>query len=148
MKVILKQDLRTLGQAGEVVDVSGGHARNYLLPGGLAIKATQGAMADAEAMARARRSREAQNHAEALERKAELERTPVQLSANADDEGTLYGSVGSTAIARAVRDQLGVALEKKRVQLPQPLKQTGTHQVDLQVHGDVHASLSVEVTPA
>ncbi len=102
MKVILKQDVDNLGDAGEIVDVAAGYGNNYLVPRGLAMRATRGAVADAEAIARARRKREARNLAEAEEQRERLETGRVTIPANAGEDGTLYGSVGNREIAEAL----------------------------------------------
>lgn len=145
MKVILKQDVDNLGDAGEIVDVADGYGNNFLVPRGLAMRATKGAIADAQAIARARAQREARSTAEAEERKAQLETRPVTVTANAGDDGTLYGSVGNNAIARAIREQLGVQVDRRRIPMERPLKELGMHDVVVRVHGDVQATVRVEV---
>ena len=145
MKLILKRDVANLGEAGDVVDVADGYGNNYLMPRGLAMRATKGAMADAEAITRARRQREARNVAEAQAQQAELERRPVDGRANAGEDGTLYGSIGTTAIARAVSEQLGVAIDRRKISLDRPLKELGEHQVPVRVHRDVTAQVRVVV---
>jgi large subunit ribosomal protein L9 len=145
MKLILKRDVDNLGEAGDVVDVADGYGNNYLMPRGLAMRATKGAMADAEAIGRARRKREARNVAEAQAQQGELERRPVTVRANAGEDGTLYGSIGTTAIARAVSDQLGVAIDRRKISLDRPLKELGEHQVPVRIHRDVTAQVRVVV---
>src|SRR5690606_36568286 len=111
MKVILKQDVANLGHAGEIVDVRDGYGNNYLVPRGLAMRATKGALKDAEAIARARAKRAAATLAEAEKTRELLEERAVTIPAKAGEDGTLYGSVGNTAIAQAVREQLGVQID-------------------------------------
>lgn len=147
MKVILKRDIDNLGEAGDVIDVADGYGNNFLVPRGLAMRATKGALADAEAMSRSRQRRAERTRAQAEEIKAALERAPVVLSENADDDGTLYGSVGVTALTKAIGEQLGQDVEKKRVRLERPIKETGVHDVPVQVHADVVATVRVEVAP-
>src|SRR5688500_7669154 len=115
MKIILKQDVPNLGGAGDIVDVADGYGNNYLLPRTLA---------DAEAV------------------KARLERKPVQISAKAGEDGTLFGSVGNTAVATAVQEQLGVPIDRRRIHLERPFKHLGTHDVDVRVHPEVLATIS------
>ncbi|QBI20047.1 50S ribosomal protein L9 [Egibacter rhizosphaerae] len=148
MKVILKRDVDNLGEAGDVVDVANGYGNNYLVPRGLAMRATKGALADAEAMQRSRQRRAERSRAAAEEQQAELERAPVVLTANADDEGTLYGSVGVTQVAKGISEQLGAKVEKKRIRLDRPIKETGVHDVPVQLHADVVATVRVEIAPA
>lgn len=145
MKLILKRDVENLGEAGDVVEVADGYGNNFLMPRGLAMRASKGALADAEAITRARRKREARNVAEAQERQAELERRPVTVQANAGEDGTLYGSIGTTAIANAVKDQLGIAIDRRKIMLDRPLKELGEHQVGVRIHRDVDATLRVVV---
>jgi large subunit ribosomal protein L9 len=145
MKLILTHDVENLGEAGEVVEVADGYGNNFLMPRGLAMRASKGALADAEAISRARRKREARNVAEAQERRAELERRPVTVRANAGEDGTLYGSIGTTAIAGAVKDQLGVVIDRRKIMLDRPLKELGEHEVGIRIHRDVDATLRVVV---
>jgi large subunit ribosomal protein L9 len=145
MKLILTRDVENLGEAGEVVEVADGYGNNFLMPRGLAMRASKGALADAEAISRARRKREARTVAEAQERQAELERRPVTVHANAGEDGTLYGSIGTTAIANAVKDQLGIVIDRRKILLDKPLKELGEHQVGVRIHRDVDATLHVVV---
>ncbi|HSK92407.1 MAG TPA: 50S ribosomal protein L9 [Euzebyales bacterium] len=145
MKIILKQDVPNLGDAGEIVEVADGYGNNYLMPRGMAMRVTRGAVADAEAIARSRRKREARTMAEAQERKTALERRPVTVTANAGEDGTLYGSIGTNAIAKAVRDQLGIPVDRRRITLERPLKELGEHTVDVKVHREVAATIRVVV---
>lgn len=145
MKVILKQDVANLGNAGQIVDVADGYGNNYLMPRGLAMRVTKGAVADAEAISRTRRKREAKTLAEAEERKAALEARQVIVAANAGEDGTLYGSIGTTAIAKAVRDQLGVPVDRRRINLERPLKELGEHEIPVRVHRDLRATIKVVI---
>jgi large subunit ribosomal protein L9 len=145
MKVILKQDVDNLGDAGEIVDVADGYGNNYLMPRGMAMRVTKGAVADAEAIARSRRKREARTLAEAAERRTGLERRPITVTANAGEDGTLYGSIGTTLIAKAASEQLGIPVDRRRIVLERPLKELGEHEVAVRVHRDVSATLRVVV---
>jgi large subunit ribosomal protein L9 len=145
MKVILKQDVANLGNAGQIVDVADGYGNNFLMPRGMAMRVTKGAVADAEAIARSRRKREAHTLAEAQERRAALERRPITVTANAGEDGTLYGSIGTTAIAKAATEQLGVPVDRRRIVLERPLKELGEHSVPVRVHREVTATVRVVV---
>ncbi|CAN5809402.1 50S ribosomal protein L9 [soil metagenome] len=145
MKLILKRDVDNLGDAGDIVDVADGYGNNFLMPRGLAMPVTKGAVADAEAISRARNKREARSVADAQGRRAELERRPVTVNANAGEDGTLYGSIGTTAIAKAVADQLGVKVDRRKIVLDKPLKELGEHQVPVRVYREVTADLRVVV---
>lgn len=147
MKVILKQDVENLGDAGEIVDVADGYGMNYLVPRGLAMRASKGAVKDAEAIARARGKRAAQSLSEAQQRAAEIERGHVVLSARAGEDGQLYGSVGVGAIAKAASQQLGTNVDRKSLELDRPIKTTGQHDITVRVHRDVTATLRVEIAP-
>lgn len=145
MKVILKQDVDNVGDAGDIVDVADGFGNNFLVPRGLAMRATKGAIADAQAITRSRNKRETRNAAEANERKAALEARPVTVTASAGEDGTLYGSVGNSAVAKAINDQLGIKIDRRRIPMERPLKTLGSHDVVVRIHGDVHANVAVEV---
>jgi large subunit ribosomal protein L9 len=145
MKVILKQDVENLGDAGEIVDVADGYGNNYLMPHGLAMRASKGALADAEAIARTRAKREARNVEEAEQLKGTLEGKLISIPAKAGADGTLYGSVGNAMIAEAVKEQTGHALDRRKVVLDKPLKSVGEHEVTAKIHGDVTATLRVVI---
>ena len=145
MKVILKQDVPNLGGAGDVVDVADGFGNNYLVPRNLAMRASKGAAKDAEAMRQARVKRQAKTLGEAEELKATLESRPVTISAKAGEDGTLYGSVGNSAVATAISDQLGVKVDRRRVPMDKPFKNLGTHEVEVRIHPEVTATIRVEV---
>jgi large subunit ribosomal protein L9 len=145
MKVILKQDVSNLGDAGDIVDVADGYGNNYLLPRGLAMPATKGAVKDAEAIRQARSKREARNQEEAEELRERIEATPVEIPAKAGEDGTLYGSVGNAAVAEAVAAQLGITVDRRRIPLERPLKQLGEHEVEVRLHPEVTATIRVHV---
>ncbi|CAN5599204.1 MAG: 50S ribosomal protein L9 [Actinomycetota bacterium] len=145
MKVILKQDVDNLGGAGDVVDVADGYGNNYLMPRNLAMRATRGALADADAMRAARGKREARNLGEAQQLKARLEAKQVSIPAKAGEDGTLYGSVGNTAVAAAVNQQLGVPIDRRRIPLERPFKELGEHEVPVRIHPELTATLRVAI---
>lgn len=145
MKVILKQDVDNLGDAGEIVTVADGYGNNYLMPRGLAMRASKGAIADAEAISASRAKREARSREEAEELRDRLEARVVQIPAKAGEDGTLYGSVGNAIIASAVREQLGFPVDRRRVPLERPIKQLGEHVVGVRLHADVVADIRVEI---
>jgi large subunit ribosomal protein L9 len=145
VKLILKAPVDNLGGAGDVVDVADGYANNYLVPRGLAMRASKGALADAEAMRAARTKREASTMDEASRLRETLEAAPIQLRARAGEDGTLFGSIGTSAIAEALRTQWGVVIERRQISLPRPLKMTGVHEVQARIHPQVTATLRVEV---
>ena len=145
MKVILKQDVPDLGDAGEIVEVADGYGNNYLMPRGLAMRATRGAVADAQTIRAARAKREARNREEAEKLQSALEQRAVQIPAKAGSDGTLYGSVTNVQIAEAVSKQLHFPLDRRRVPLERPIKELGEHEVEVRLHPEVLATIRVEV---
>lgn len=144
MKVILKQEVDNLGLAGDVVDVADGYGRNFLLPRGMAIVATRGAMREAEALTRARKAVEAKTIDSAQASKEAIENRVLQVKARVDERGHLYGSVGVGDIHRVLRER-GHQIEKKRIDLRSSIKEIGTYEVPIQVHPQVEAIATVEV---
>ncbi|MPZ71634.1 MAG: 50S ribosomal protein L9 [Nitriliruptorales bacterium] len=145
MKVILKQDVPNLGGAGEIVEVADGYGNNFLVPRNLAMLASKGAAKDAEAMRQARVKREAKTLGEAQELKERLEARSVTVNAKAGEDGTLYGSVGNAVVAAAIKEQLGVPVDRRRVPMDKPFKHLGTHEVEVRIHPEVTATIRVEV---
>lgn len=145
MKVILVQPVRGLGEAGAVVEVAAGHARNLLLPRGLAEEATPANLARRDAMvARAATRAERERH-QAQELAGRLAGRTVRVEARAGSSGRLFGSVTAADVAAAVQRDLGMVLDRRRIDLPEPLKVVGAYPVRAQLHGDVHAEFTVEV---
>ncbi len=146
-QAILLRDVDALGGRGEVVDVSPGYLRNYLVPRKLAQPATDASIAESrrreEAVERA--ATEAAGKAE--ETAALLRKTVLTISHQAGDDGRLFGSVTSQEIADAVRQARGVRLDKRRVQLDEPIRTTGTHMVTVEVSDGVTAAIKTIVTP-
>ena len=145
MKVILKQDVANLGGAGDIVEVADGYGNNYLMPRNLAMLASSGAVKDADAMRNARVKREAKTMGEAQELKERLEARAVTVTAKAGEDGTLYGSVGNTAVAAAIKDQLGISVDRRRIPMDKPFKHLGTEEIDVRIHPEVTATIRVEV---
>jgi len=145
VKVILRSDVSNVGRKGDVLEVSDGFARNYLVPKGLAMRATDGAMAQAAAMRRARDLKEAKDRAGAEEVARRLTPVVIRIPARAGAEGRLFGSVTAADIVEAVAGQTGVTVDRRRLHLDEPIKSLGTHDVPLKLHADVEAHLQVEV---
>ena len=148
MKVILKQDIERVGDAGDIVTVADGYANNYLVPRNLAMKASPGAVADAEAIRAARIKREAKTLSELQEVKARLEATTVRIEAKAGEDGTLYGSVGTSSVADAIRAASGVQVDKRKIALDKPIKHTGDLDLEIKLHRDLTATVKVQVVAA
>jgi large subunit ribosomal protein L9 len=146
-QAILLQDVENVGSRGEVIDVSAGYLRNYLVPRKLAQPATTASIADAQ-----RRVEAAERAATEAAEKAEetaglLRKTVLTISHQAGDDGRLFGSVTSQEIADAVRQARGVRLDKRRIQLEEPIRTTGTHMVTVEVADGVSADIKTIVTP-
>ncbi|MEX2323108.1 MAG: 50S ribosomal protein L9 [Acidimicrobiia bacterium] len=148
MKVILVQDVETLGRKGDVVDVADGYARNYLVPRSLAVKATQGAMEDAETV-RAKRAIEEENARRAAEEVAQmLEGGHVVVAVRAADEGKLFGSIGARDVAEAIVKYTGAVVEPDQIRLAGPIKEIGLHTITVRPHPEVSIEITLDVIPA
>ena len=146
-EVILREDVKSLGKAGEMVRVKPGFARNYLLPNGLAYEATEGNKKRIAAESKARAAKGAAERAEAEAQAARLGGLAVTLTGKAGDEGKLFGSITAQDVADALAAQ-GHAIDKRRVELEHPIKTLGDHTVSIRLHADVHAEVRVTVVAA
>jgi large subunit ribosomal protein L9 len=144
MEVILREDVKSLGKAGEMVRVKPGYARNYLLPHGLAYEATEGNKKRIAAETRARGSRHEAERAEAERAAAELSGITITLTGKAGEEGKLFGSITAQDIAAALAAQ-GHQVDRRRIELEHPIKALGSHTVGVRVHPEVHAEVRVSV---
>ena len=145
MRLILRSDVDGVGHKGDVVEVSNGYGRNYLLPRGLAFKATEGAKAQAEAMKRSRDIRDAAARQAAQEVAKQLVASPVSISARVGGDGRLFGSITTADIDSAITAQTGVEIDRKQLSLDEPIKALGTHLVPAKLHADVEFPVTVEV---
>ena len=148
MKIILTNEVSGLGNAGDVVEVRDGYARNYLVPRGLAMRWTKGGEKDVEQIRRARKIHEIATIEQANEVKAKIEDVQVRLKVRAGNGGRLFGSVTPADIATAVKDAGGPEVDKRRVELGAPVKTLGSHKVSVRLHPEVLASFDIEVQPA
>ena len=147
MRVILTSDVEGLGTKGQVVDVAAGYGRNFLLPKKLGIKASEGALKQAEGIRQARADAESREVAAAEAVKLQLADTRIVIAAQAGDEGKLFGSIGVTEIVDAVKNLSSVTLERGAVQLSEPVKSIGLHEITVQLHKEVSFPLIVDVIP-
>ncbi len=145
MRVILRADVDDVGHKGDVVEVADGFARNYLLPKGWAMRASAGAEAQAQAMRRSRQIKDAADRGAAEEIATRLVPATITVSARVGTEGRLFGSVGSSEIADAIATQTGIELDRRRLQLSEPIKSAGTHLVPVKLHPEVEFPVTVEV---
>lgn len=148
MKLILKADVAGVGHRGDIVDVADGYGRNYLVPKGMAMKATKGAETQAAAMRRSRDLKDAEDREAAQEVAKVLVATTVTITAKASPEGKLFGSVTANDIVEAVKEQTGAGLDRRQLQLDEHIKDVGTHQVFAKLHADVAFPLTIEVVAA
>ena len=144
--VILREDVKSLGKAGELVRVKPGSARNYLLPRGLAFEATEGNKKRIAAETRARGARDQAERAEAERFAAALGAISLTLTGKAGEEGKLFGSITAQDIAEALAAQ-GQQVDRRRIELEHPIKTLGHHTVGVRLHADVHAEVRVSVVP-
>lgn len=145
MRVVLREDVDHLGHKGDLLEVADGYARNFLVPRGLAMKATKGIVAQADAMRRSRAARDARDQSSAAELAARLDAATIRLRVRAGEGGKLFGSVTSTDVAEAVQAQTGIDVDRRVIDLPDPIKELGTATLSVRLHPEVVATLHLEV---
>ena len=147
VKVILRESIPSLGEAGEVISVKPGHAHNYLIPQGKAALATEGNVREIEHQKRVVAERVAREIKALGVEKSRLESLRLEVKANVGEEGKLFGSVTAAQIADLIEAQ-GVRLARRKIQLEEPIKEVGEHTVPVRLHKDVVANLKVRVAAA
>ena len=147
MKIILQKEIEKLGAPGDVVDVADGYARNYLVPRGMAIPATKGAVRHAESLRQAHDKRVNAARAEFEALAERLSATPVVVKARAGEEGRLFGSITTADLADEIARQTGEQIDRRAVHLEEPIRSLGTHEVSVRLHPEVLVTLSVQVEP-
>ncbi len=148
MKVLLQKPVEKLGEPGDLVEVSDGYARNYLVPQGMAIKAAKGVVKQAESMKRAHDTRQSKQKTEYEAIASRLIAAGgLRIPARAGEEGRLFGSVTSADIAEAIAAQTGVEVDRKAVHLEEPIRTVGTHEVRVKLFTNVEPVVTVEVVP-
>ncbi|WP_195419275.1 50S ribosomal protein L9 [Collinsella sp. D33t1_170424_A12] len=145
MKVVLLGEIKGKGGEGDVVDVAQGYAENYLFPKKLAVAATKGNLKQLEERRNNIEKREAVRIADANSLKETLEGKSVVVDAKVGDEGILFGSVTSAMIVDAIKDQLGVEVDRKRVELGKAIKVAGSHEVAVSLYREIRATVTVLV---
>jgi large subunit ribosomal protein L9 len=143
--VILRDTVDGLGRKGDICVVADGYARNFLVPRGLAMKATEGSAIQAEAMRRAEALRRAADRADAETIASALAPMVITIKAKAGEGGRLFGSVSAADIAEAIGEQAGVVIDRRTLALDSPLKELGRHEITIRLHSDVEAAVTVEV---
>ena len=148
MKVILIQDVKTLGNKGDIVNTSDGYARNYLFPKKLAIEATPQNLQNLEAV------KEKQNKQKELEKakaKADgdklVEKQPLTITAKAG-KGKLFGAITTMEIASVIEEQIGIKIDKRKIELAEPIKNLGEHKVKVKLHPEVHREINIMIKAA
>ncbi len=146
LKVILRQDVADLGQSGDIVTVRPGYARNFLLPRGMAYEATSANIKQLEEEKRRSEARSKQQKLEAGRRAAQLENVSLTFHANAGDEGKLFGSITSADIAERLKEQgLDFEVDKRDIELEEPIKALGVYNVAVRLHPDVKPEIKIWV---
>jgi large subunit ribosomal protein L9 len=145
MKVVLRNDVKSVGNKGDILDVADGYARNYLLPRGLAFLATDGALDQAERMRWARAKKNSSDRASALLLASQLGNATIKISARAGAEGKLYGSVTPADVIAAIHTQTGIDLDKHHVHLHDHIRTVGTYSVNAKLHPEVDVAITLVV---
>jgi large subunit ribosomal protein L9 len=148
VKIVLRQAVPKLGEVGDIVSVSGGYARNYLIPRGLAAPATKGNVKQAETWSQSRGAKEAKSLAEAGAIKTRLEAQPLRLQSQAGPDGRLFGSITTAQVAEALSKELGVSVDRHTIELAEPIRHLGLHEVQIGLHPDVTATVTIEAVEA
>ena len=146
MKVILTQPVSGLGAAGDVVDVKDGYARNFLLPRKVATPWTKGGQKQVDSITQARAKRALRTAEDAAAAKGRLEGTTISVAARAGQGGRLFGAVTPAEIAEAIVAAGGPQVDKRRIEVPAPIRTVGEHPVHVRLHEDVSADLTITVT--
>jgi large subunit ribosomal protein L9 len=147
MKVILTQDVKKVGKKGEILEVKDGYARNALFPKGLAIEANNVNLNQRKLEQKAEDKRKQQELDEANELKEKLEGKVVTIGIKTGEGGRVFGSVTSKEISESIQETFGVKVDKKKINLPDPIKGLGSTQITIKLHQKVTANVTVAVTP-
>lgn len=145
MKVILIEDVKKIGKKGEIKEVKPGYARNALFPKNLAIEATPENMKEWEAEQAELKRLDAENKAQAEEMKKALEKKKIIIKWKGGSSGKLFGSVNSPEIADAIKEELGLDIDRKKIDLKSPIKETGDYEVTVKLYGATNANVKLEV---
>ncbi len=143
-RVILRTDLSGVGKRGDIIEVADGYARNYLMPKGLALPASDGAVSQAKAMRRARDLRDAADRESAQSIASALVARTIVIPAKAGSEGRLFGSVTTSDIAQAIHVQTNISIDRKKLHV-EPIKVLGTYSVSVKLHSDVEFPVNIDV---
>lgn len=145
MDVILQKDVKNLGSKGDVVKVAEGYGRNYLIPRGLAIEATDKNMAELKMKKKQQKKREERELQEAQNIAKKIDDKRLVLKVKAGEKGRLFGSITTKDIAEKIQSDYGVELDKRKIELAQPIRTLGNYRVEIKIHPGVSATLNVVV---
>jgi large subunit ribosomal protein L9 len=147
MRVILQREVDKLGAPGDVVVVADGYARNYLMPKGLAVPASKGAVRHAERLRQAHEKHVRRNLEEATGLAERLSAAPLRITAKAGEEGRIFGSITVADIAEELERSVGAPIDRKQIHLSEAIRSVGTHEVTVHLHPEVNAVITVEIVP-
>lgn len=147
MQVILREDVKGRGRTGDIINVADGFARNYLIPQGLATLANKGAVEQAKSMQRARAIKLEKEKVGAQELADKLSGTELAITANAGDEGKLFGSITSADIAKEVAKVTGIEIDRRDIAINSQIKTVGEYSASIELHPEVSVDVAIKVTP-
>ncbi len=147
MKLVLNQDVRSLGKRGDVINVSKGYARNYLLPKNLAIYATEQNLVEAEKIKEDRKKKEEEAINIATDLRQTLEDVHIVIAQSSTDEGTLYASITKAQISESIEKFSGTKVQEGIINIPKPVKEIGLHKILLEISDELSIEIDLEVVP-
>ncbi len=145
MKVILIKDVKGTGKKGDIKEVSDGHARNFLIPRGLAKEATSGNVKEHSAQEKAAEKKRQEEIANAKKLKETLENHKFKVSVKAGDSGKLFGAITNKEVAEKIKTELGIKIDKKKIMLNGGIKTTGNHDIVIKLYREINAKIELEV---
>lgn len=145
MKIILTQEVAGVGSAGDVAEVKDGYARNYLIPRGYAMRWTRGSQSQIESLRKVKHDREIRDHDSATAVADQLAAAPIVIEARSGEGGRLFGAVTPSDIADAIKQAVGVTVDRRRVEVSAPIKTLGRHEVRVRLHADLVADVVLDV---
>ena len=146
MKVVFLKDVPNVARAGEMKIIANGYARNYLIPRKLAMQATSGAMSTWEAQAKAEARSQAQTEGELLELAQHLDGREIIVAARTGANERLYGSITTTDIAAEIESATGLAIDRRKIEMEEPIRQLGSYELDIRLAKDIVPKIRVTVT--
>ncbi len=148
MKVILLEDVRKLGNKGQVIEVSDGYARNYLFPKGLAVEASDGRLKELQNKALQAEKKKEKEDEKAVKLKEKIDKQTVSVKAKCGEGGKLFGAVTSKEIADALKAGFKVDIDKKKIEIKEPIRHLGEYEVKIKIHPSVQADITIVVEEA